>query len=82
MVKDNKMARMAHAMGLASGAGIGPAIRDMSRRLGLPAGLRELGVSESLFPQIIKGALADHSHKTNPREASEQDYLNMLQQSM
>lgn len=82
MVKDNKMARMAHAMGLASGAEIGPAIRDMSRRLGLPAGLRELGVSESLFPQIIKGALADHSHKTNPREASEQDYLNMLQQSM
>jgi alcohol dehydrogenase class IV len=42
----------------------------------------ELGVSESMFPQIIKGALADHSHKTNPREASEQDYLHMLQQSM
>jgi alcohol dehydrogenase class IV len=35
-----------------------------------------------MFPQIIKGALADHSHKTNPREASEQDYLQMLQQSM
>ena len=48
----------------------------------LAAGLAELGVSEALFPQIIKGALADHSHKTNPRLASEQDYLQMLQQSM
>lgn len=82
MVKDNKMARMAHAMGLSGAAEIGPAIRAMSRRLGLPAGLAELGVSEALFPQIIKGALADHSHKTNPRLASEQDYLQMLQQSM
>ncbi|MFJ3047417.1 iron-containing alcohol dehydrogenase [Herbaspirillum chlorophenolicum] len=82
MVKDNKMARMAHAMGLKDGAGIGPAIKEMSRRLGLPAGLGELGVTADMFPKIIKGALADHSHKTNPRVASEQDYERMLQQSM
>ncbi|OWY26483.1 iron-containing alcohol dehydrogenase [Herbaspirillum robiniae] len=82
MVKDNKMARMAHAMGLQSGAEIGLAIKAMSKRLGLPAGLGELGVTTDLFPRIIKGALADHSHKTNPRVASEADYERMLQQSM
>lgn len=82
MVKDNKMARMAHAMGLQSGADIGPAIKSMSRRLGLPAGLGELGVTTDMFPKIIQGALADHSHKTNPRVASEADYERMLQQSM
>ena len=82
VVKDQKLARIAHAMGLKDAADIGPAIKDMSRRLGLPAGLAELGVSSDMYPRIIKGALADHSHKTNPRVASEQDYERMLQQSM
>ena len=82
MTKDRKLARIAHAMGLKDGADIGPAIKDMSRRLGLPAGLAELGVSTDMFPKIILGAMADHSHKTNPRVASEEDYERMLQQSM
>jgi len=82
VVKEKKLARMAHAMGLANEADIGPAIKDMSKRLGLPTGLAELGVTEDMFPRIIKGALADHSHKTNPRVASEDDYARMLTQSM
>lgn len=82
VVKDQKLARIAHAMGLRDAADIGPAIKDMSRRLGLPGGLAELGVSTDMYPKIIQGALADHSHKTNPRVASEQDYECMLQQSM
>ena len=54
----------------------------MTKRLDLPMRLAELGVSEALFPRIIKGALADHTHKTNPRIASEQDYQWMLEQSL
>ncbi|WP_050479909.1 iron-containing alcohol dehydrogenase [Herbaspirillum rhizosphaerae] len=82
VIKEKKLARMAHAMGLTNEADIGPAIKDMSKRLGLPTGLAELGVTEDMFPKIIKGALADHSHKTNPRVASEDDYTRMLTQSM
>ena len=82
VIKEKKLARIAHAMGLAKEADIGPAIKDMSRRLGLPTGLAELGVTEDMYPKIIKGALADHSHKTNPRVASEDDYARMLTQSM
>ena len=54
----------------------------MTRALGLPTGLRELGVSEEQFPRIIQGALADHSHRTNPREASAEDYQWLLEASM
>jgi alcohol dehydrogenase class IV len=79
---ENKLARIAQAMGLNDAAEIGPAIRDMTRRLGLPTGLGEIGITAGMFPKIIEGALADHSHKTNPRIASEQDYLRMLEQSM
>jgi alcohol dehydrogenase class IV len=53
----------------------------MTRRIGLPVKLSELGVEESLFPAIIAGALKDHTHKTNPREASHEDYQAMLSRS-
>ena len=79
---EQKLERIAQTMQLNSPAEIGPAIKDMSKRLDLPMGLAELGVSEALFPRIIKGALADHTHKTNPRLASEQDYQWMLEQSL
>ena len=82
MVRENKLPRMAHAMGLADAAEIGPAIKAMSARLGLPAGLGELGIRRDMFPKIIEGALADHSHNTNPRQASEQDYFHLLESSL
>jgi alcohol dehydrogenase class IV len=81
VIAERRMERLARAMHLGSAA-VAPAIGEMNRRLGLPAGLRELGVSEALFPKIIDGALQDHTHKTNPREASADDYAAMLAASM
>ena len=72
----------AEAMKLPGPDAVGPGIREMNRRLGLPAGLSEIGVSESVFPKIIAGALADHTHKTNPREATVEDYRELLASSM
>jgi len=82
MKKDNRLQRMAHAMGLASGSDVPEAVKDMSRRLGLPDGLAAMGVTPELFDRVIEGALADHCHKTNPRLASADDYRAMLQASM
>jgi 4-hydroxybutyrate dehydrogenase len=82
VIKDDRLNRMARAMGLNSGGDIPEAIKDMNRRLNLPAGLRELGVEQSLFEKIIQGALADHCHKTNPREASFDDYTQMIVESL
>jgi alcohol dehydrogenase class IV len=80
--KERRLERMAHAMGLHQASDIPDAIRDMSARLGLPTGLAAMGVQRDWFPKIIEGALADHCHKTNPREASVQDYEAMLEASM
>jgi hypothetical protein len=54
----------------------------MSARLGLPSGLAAVGVERSQFDKIIDGAMADHCHKTNPREATREDYVRMLEESM
>jgi hypothetical protein len=80
--KENRLQRMAHAMGLASGSDIGEAIKDMNARLGLPKGLAEMGVTAAQFDAVIKGAMADHCHKTNPRIATEDEYREMLTQSL
>lgn len=82
VVRENRLQRMAEAMGLSSGSDLGAAIRDMNARLGLPKGLAAMGVTPAQFDAVIKGAMADHCHKTNPRIATEDDYRDMLQQSL
>ncbi len=80
--KEKRLERMAHAMGLAAGSDVADAVRDMNARLGLPTGLAAMGVTRDQFPDIIKGAMADHCHKTNPRIATAQEYAGMLEDSL
>ena len=81
MQKEKRLERMARAMGLASGSDIADALRDMNARLQLPRGLSAMGVENQLFEKIVRGALADHCHLTNPRLASADDYLSLLEKS-
>ncbi|MEO8021281.1 iron-containing alcohol dehydrogenase [Polaromonas sp.] len=80
--KEKRLERMAHAMGLAAGSDVAEAVRDMNARLGLPTGLAAMGVTRDQFPDIIKGAMADHCHKTNPRIATAEEYEGMLGDSL
>lgn len=82
MKQENKLARMAQAMGLPAGADVADAVHDLTARLGLPTRLGELGITAEMFERITTGALADHSHKTNPLDASPEDYRRILEQSM
>jgi len=82
VTSEHKFERLAQCMALDSASEISTAIRQMNSRLGLPRGLAELDVSEGLFSRIVEGALADHSHKTNPRVATADDYMTMLKQSL
>jgi alcohol dehydrogenase class IV len=82
MQKEKRLQRMAHAMGLADATGMGAAIKEMNARLGLPGGLAAMGVTEADFDAIIRGALADHCHKTGPRLATPEDYRAMLTDSL
>ncbi|WP_310636585.1 iron-containing alcohol dehydrogenase [Delftia acidovorans] len=79
---EQRLQRMAHAMGLDSGSDIPEAIRDMNARLGLPTGLAAMGVEPAQFAAVIGGALKDHCHGTNPRLASADDYEQMLATSL
>ena len=80
--REQRLQKMAHAMGLASASDIPVAIADMNARLGLPTGLAAMGVEPAWFAQVIDGALKDHCHGTNPRIATAQDYEDMLHSTL
>ena len=82
VVRDEKIDRLAQAMGLPVHVSVEDAIQDMSRTLKLPTGLGAMGVTADLTQRIVTGALADHSHKTNPREASADDYARLIEAAM
>jgi 4-hydroxybutyrate dehydrogenase len=84
--REQRLQRMAQAIGLGScdtrGDALADALRAMNERLGLPSGLASMGVTRDLFERVIDGAMADHCHKTNPRLATRDDYRAMLDASL
>ena len=80
--KEHRLERMARVMGLDSSGDVAEAIKDMNARLNLPTGLTAMGVRADQFSHIVEGALADHCHKTNPRLASAEDYVEILRNSL
>ena len=84
--REQRLQRMAHAMGLpgcdANGTEVADALRAINARLGLPSGLGAMGVTEDIFERVVDGAMADHCHKTNPRIATRAEYREMLAASL
>ncbi len=81
VIKENKIARLRHAMRLAESDDIADAVTRMCARLGLPPGLEQVGVKKDMFDLVIQGAMVDHCHKTNPREATPEQYRQLLNDS-
>ena len=78
----DKLDRLKAAMGLPPSADLAGEIAALNGRVGIPAGLRTLRVPADKLPWIVERALADHSHATNPRAASADDYRSMLENVM
>lgn len=57
-------------------------VGDLNRRLGLPAGLAAMGVTDALLAQVAQAAAKDHCHATNPRAARVEDYLAMGREAL
>jgi 4-hydroxybutyrate dehydrogenase len=53
----------------------------LNRRLGLPSGLAEMGVTEAMMEDVSHAAMKDHCHGTNPRIATQTEYLEILRRS-
>jgi len=77
-----KYRTLRRTLGLPETASLPEYFAALTARLGLPPSLRAMGVSESCLPAIAHHAALDHSAATNPRPASEADFLAMLREAM
>ena len=78
----DKMARLSVAMGLAATTDLAGELEALNRRLGIPANLSRMGVTNSMVPGVVRRALADHSHATNPKPLTAADYAAILSATM
>lgn len=56
-------------------------IADLNARIGMPTGLTEMGVTSDMMEKVAEEALNDHCHATNPKIATREEYLEIMQQS-
>lgn len=77
-----KYARLNAAMGLATDADPAAHIRKLNAQLSLPANLAEMGVKPDALPALSAHAAKDVCTFTNPRPASEQDYLTLFETAL
>ncbi|MBM3569731.1 MAG: iron-containing alcohol dehydrogenase [Alphaproteobacteria bacterium] len=69
-------------LGLLPGTDLAKAVADLNRRLGLPAGLKAMGVTEAMLPAAAADAVTDHCNASNPVKGTEADYLRLMREAM
>lgn len=80
-VAATKIARLEEVAGLGTSS-LADALDELNAKLGIPNKLSSLGVTRDVFQWTCARALADHSHQTNPKPLSEQDYAAILESVM
>ena len=69
-----------------SGAALGESLAEhvtaLTRSLGLPQRLSEVGVPESGIPALVEGAMGDGCTLLNPREPTEEEFEELFQQAL
>ena len=69
-----------------SGAALGESLAEhvtgLTRSLGLPQRLSEVGVPESGIPELVEGAMGDGCTLLNPREPSDEDFAELYRQAL
>ncbi|MCU0950209.1 MAG: iron-containing alcohol dehydrogenase [Burkholderiaceae bacterium] len=80
-VVPERVRRVAETFGARDGETLADAIRALNARIGLPDGLRAMGIDRDQFEGVVGHALKDHCHATNPRVATADDYHRMLEAS-
>jgi alcohol dehydrogenase class IV len=77
-----KCAIMRRVLDLPEDASLADFFEGLAGRLGLPPNLERMGVPAGCLPAMAKAATLDHSAATNPRPASEADFLSLLEEAM
>jgi alcohol dehydrogenase class IV len=81
-VLGDKEQRMRHAMGLPDGTPLDKAIEELNARIGMPANLREMGITDEMVPGMIEHALGDPTCATNARPVDAASFADLYRDAM
>lgn len=81
-VLGDKEQRMRHAMGLPAGTPLDKAIEELNARIGMPANLREMGITDEMVPGMIEHALGDPTCATNARPVDAASFADLYRDAM
>ena len=76
----DKLLILEQAIGLQKNIKLEDFIAQLNQNLDLPNSLSSIGVTREVLPQMIDGAINDHSTATNPRSLSKQDFTDLFEQ--
>src|SRR3546814_879241 len=74
--------RRLEAVAGTQGTSLADVLDELNRKLGVPEKLSDLGVTRDVFNWTCERALADHSHQTNPRDLTGEEYAEILESVM
>jgi alcohol dehydrogenase len=77
-----KYERIAYLLGCSSAAAGIERVRELNREIGIPSGLKELGVAEGDIDKIAELAMLDGATLFNPREISEEEMAELIRKMM
>lgn len=77
-VSGEKFGQLKAALGIPASADLPDSLARWNRRIGLPAGLRDLGVPEEGLDRIAQAAEASFFNLTSPERLSADDYLDIV----
>ena len=78
----NKLPRILKAMGKSESADLADEIEKFNEKIGLPSGLKEMGVTEEMIPELVEHSITDPSNVTTPRLPSPEEWEQLFLDAM
>ena len=78
----DKYSRISRAMGQKGEIDLAEEIEILNAKIGLPSGLKEMGVKEDMIPELVLHSINDPSNATTPRLPNQREWENLFMESM
>ena len=78
----DKYLKIAKAMGKSESADLASEIEKLNNEIGLPEGLKEMGVTEDMIPDLVNHSMTDPSNATTPRLPTQTEWEKLFIEAM
>ena len=78
----DKYERLRETLDLPAGTDLAGYVEKMNATIGLPSGLKAMGVPSQVLPRMAEAAIKDHCHLTTPRQPTVAEYATLFERAM